>query len=198
MGNCTKTISRLTKRAHWIIVLYKKKSCILIGLSIHTILNASLSFSQRIYISDRRDSTSHRLTKMWLTQPLPASVRQSGAVPSIIDIYSLVLAYSFLIYATSRFTSPPPVTQFWHASSKNAKLVRRSSIMISCIFININMFKLYWKKLLCSMFNFHIVLSIRSNFIFGSYNKLASFKLSKTMSRDFLTLKRNLYLGPFW
>ena len=26
---------------------------------------------QRIYFSDRRDSTRHRLTKMWLTQPLP-------------------------------------------------------------------------------------------------------------------------------
>ena len=27
---------------------------------------------QRIYISDRRDSTRHRLTKIWLTQPLHA------------------------------------------------------------------------------------------------------------------------------
>ena len=27
--------------------------------------------NQRIYISDRRDSTGYRLTKMWLTQPLP-------------------------------------------------------------------------------------------------------------------------------
>ena len=27
---------------------------------------------QRIYINDRRDRTGHRLTKMWLTQPLPA------------------------------------------------------------------------------------------------------------------------------
>ena len=37
-------------------------------------------FIQRIYINDIRDSTSHRLTKMWLIQPLPAcSVRQSGS-----------------------------------------------------------------------------------------------------------------------
>ena len=28
--------------------------------------------NQRIYISDRRDSAHHRLTKIWLTQPLPA------------------------------------------------------------------------------------------------------------------------------
>ena len=39
---------------------------------------------QRIYISDRRDSTSHRLTKMWLTQPLPAlSAEQYSTAYSI-------------------------------------------------------------------------------------------------------------------
>ena len=67
----------------------------------------------RIYISDRKDSTRHRVTKIWITQPLPAcSVRRAGsavncrqsgerlgesnlcktmagAVPSITDIYSL-------------------------------------------------------------------------------------------------------------
>ena len=66
-----------------------------------------------VYISDRRDSTCHRLTKFWLTQPLPAlsavycttgpsdraggerlgesnlCKTQGGAVPSITDIYSL-------------------------------------------------------------------------------------------------------------
>ena len=69
--------------------------------------------TQRIYISDRRDSTRHRLTKMWLTQPLHAlsavfsnyltvwqnrrerlgesllSKIMAGAVPSITNIYSL-------------------------------------------------------------------------------------------------------------
>ena len=35
---------------------------------------------QRIYISDRTDNTGHCLTKIWLTQPLPACfVRQSGS-----------------------------------------------------------------------------------------------------------------------
>ena len=35
---------------------------------------------QRIYISDRRDSTRHCLTKIWLTQPLPAcSVGWAGS-----------------------------------------------------------------------------------------------------------------------
>ena len=69
--------------------------------------------SQRIYISGRRDNTRHRLTNIWLTQPLHAcSVRwagsavycrqsgerlgesnvwktKRGAVPSITDVYSL-------------------------------------------------------------------------------------------------------------
>ena len=75
---------------------------------------------QRIYISDRRDSTGHRLTKMWLTQPLPAlsavysttwpSARAGRerlgeshlcktmaiAVPSITNIYSLTQMISFV------------------------------------------------------------------------------------------------------
>ena len=72
-----------------------------------------VSHDQRIYISDRRDSTGHRLRKMCLTQPLPPvmsddqvvgeycrqSVERLGethlckmmvvAVPSITNIYSL-------------------------------------------------------------------------------------------------------------
>ena len=65
------------------------------------------------YINDRKDGTGHRLTKMWLTQPLPAlsaaysttwlsdraggerlseshlCKTTAGAVPSITNIYSL-------------------------------------------------------------------------------------------------------------
>ena len=44
----------------------------------------AVSPCQRIYISDRRDSNRHRLTNIWLTQPLPACSVTGTAEPRVL------------------------------------------------------------------------------------------------------------------
>ena len=69
---------------------------------------------QRIYISDRRDSTGHRLTKMWLTQPLPAcSGRRSGSwvhcrrwpVLSLLSLIYILCSIASALAVTGSFFS---------------------------------------------------------------------------------------------
>ena len=58
----------------------------------------AVSPCQKIYISDRKDSNRHRLTNIWLTQPLPAcSVRRTAEPVFSVKTWMFLTAKKGLI-----------------------------------------------------------------------------------------------------